>query len=295
MSLASPAIRLVADVKALLGEGCCWVAREQRLYWLDIKARRLFRLEEDGSVRSWETPMRVGSIAPRVGGGFIAGTEHGFATVTLDDEAGPMFTPIGNPEAELPDNRFNDGKVDRSGMFWAGTMDDLEQADSGALYRLDADHRWTRGEHGYAVTNGPAFSPDGTILYHTDSGKRTIYRFALHPDGSLGPRETFARFKGAEGYPDGMTVDADGCLWVAFWDGWAIRRFSPSGEELAMVELPVQRPTSVVFGGPRLDRIYVTSARIGLDSAALSAQPLAGALFMLEPGVTGLADRPFAG
>lgn len=295
MSGSSFAIHLVADVKALLGEGGCWVESEQRFYWLDIKGRRLFRLEPDGTTTGWDTPLRIGSIAPRAAGGFIAGTEHGFATILLDEAQGPVVTIIGNPEADLPDNRFNDGKVDRRGRFWAGTMDDTEQAAVGALYRLDPDHRWMKADDGYGVTNGPAFNRAGDVLYHTDSARRRIYRLALSPDGTLGPREIFAYFKGDEGYPDGMTVDAEDCLWVAFWDGWAIRRFSPSGEELAAFDVPVQRPTSVAFGGPALDRLYVTSARIGLDDAALAVQPLAGGLFMLEPGVAGIAEQPFAG
>lgn len=287
-----PAIHLVADVKALLGEGPIWVAREQALYWLDIKGRRLLRLDDRG-VREWPTPMRVGSIAPRAAGGFIAGTDAGFFTVEIGEEV--RFTAIGNPEAQLPDNRFNDGKVDREGRFWAGTMDDTEKAAVGALYRLDPDHRWTKADDCYGVTNGPAFNRAGSIMYHTDSARRTIYRFALSPDGELGQREIFARFTGAEGYPDGMTVDAEDCLWVAFWDGWAIRRFSQSGEELGVIDVPVQRPTSVAFGGPALDRLYVTSARIGLDQTALAVQPSAGGLFMLEPGVSGIAGQPFAG
>jgi len=287
-----PAIHLVADVKALLGEGPIWVAREQALYWLDIKGRRLLRLDDRG-VREWPTPMRVGSIAPRAAGGFVAGTDAGLFTVEIDEEV--RLTAIANPEVQLPDNRFNDGKVDREGRFWAGTMDDTEQAAVGALYRLDPDHRWTKTEEGYGVTNGPAFNRAGSIMYHSDSARRTIYRFGLSPDGELGQREIFARFTGAEGYPDGMTVDAKDCLWVAFWDGWAVRRFSPSGEELAAIDVPVQRPTSVAFGGPSLDRLYVTSARIGLDPTALAVQPSAGGLFMLEPGVSGIAEQPFAG
>ena len=282
---------LVADVKAVLGEGPIWVARDQSLYWLDIKGRRIFRLR-DKDVREWQTPVRVGSIAPRAAGGFIVGTDDGFYGIKLGDEA--HFTAIGNPEAGLPDSRFNDGKVDRHGRFWAGTMDDTEQASVGALYRLGADLHWNKVDDGYGVTNGPAFNRAGDIIYHTDSARRTIYRFALSPDGELGRREIFARFTGAEGYPDGMTVDAEDCLWVAFWDGWAVRRFSPAGEELAAIDMPVQRPTSVAFGGPELDRLYITSARIGLDQAAIAVQPSAGGLFMLQPGVSGIAERPFA-
>jgi D-xylonolactonase len=237
--------------------------------------------------------MRVGSIAPRDGGGFIAGTDGGFYTVEVGDQL--AFSRLFDPEEDRPDIRFNDGKVDRHGRFWAGTMDDTEQEAVGILYRLDPDHGCTKQDEGYGVTNGPAFNRAGDIMYHTDSARRRIYRFTLSPDGILGPREIFAQFKGDEGYPDGMTVDAEGCLWVAFWDGWAVRRFGPDAALLDTIEVPVQRPTSIAFGGPDLDRMYITSARVGLDETALAVQPYAGALLMVEAGIKGIAERPFAG
>ena len=286
------AITVVADVKAVLGEGPAWVTREQALYWLDIKGRRLFRIN-DKEFREWPTPMRVGSIAPREGGGFIAGTDGGFYTVEVGDEL--AFTRLFDPEEDLPDNRFNDGKVDRDGRFWAGTMDDTEQAAVGTLYRLEDINGSTIIDQGYGVTNGPAFSPSGEWMYHTDSVRRRIYRFPLAPDGTVGAREIFLHFSAQEGYPDGMTVDAEGCLWVAFWDGWAVRRFGPDAALLDTIEVPVQRPTSIAFGGPDLDRMYITSARVGLDETALAVQPYAGALFMVEAGIKGIAERPFAG
>lgn len=286
------AITVVADVKAVLGEGPVWVVREQALYWLDIKGRRLFRIN-DKEFREWPTPMRVGSIAPREGGGFIAGTDGGFYTVEVGDEL--AFTRLFDPEEDLPDNRFNDGKVDRDGRFWAGTMDDTEQAAVGTLYRLEDINRSTIIDQGYGVTNGPAFSPNGDWMYHTDSVRRRIYRFPLAPDGTVGAREIFLHFSAQEGYPDGMTVDAEGCLWVAFWDGWAVRRFGPDAALLDTIEVPVQRPTSIAFGGLDLDRMYITSARVGLDETALAVQPYAGALFMVEAGIKGIAERPFAG
>jgi D-xylonolactonase len=284
--------RCVAEVKALLGEGPVWVEAEQALYWVDIKGRKIFRLDADDRLSQWDTPFRVGAIAPREEGGFIAGTDQGFATIDLGRN---RFDPIGHPEADLPDNRFNDGKVDRTGRFWAGTMDDSERQTSGALYRLDYDLRWTRMDEGYRVTNGPAFSPGGRLMYHADSARSVIYVYDVDEGGTLGERNVFARFKENDGYPDGMTVDAEGCLWVAFWDGWCVRRFSPSGECLQTIDLPVQRPTSLTFGGPALDRLYVTSASIGLDDLALSMQPYAGGLFLLSVDAGGVAEVPFAG
>lgn len=284
--------RCVADVRAVLGEGPVWVEREQAIYWLDIKGRKILRLLETGELTQWETPLRVGSIAPRLGGGFIAGTEEGFAEIDLDDG---RFQVFHNPEGHLPGNRFNDGKTDRLGRFWAGTMDDKETQAVGSLYRLDADRSCHRIDEGYRVTNGPAFDPSGTLMYHNDSARRVIYAFELSVDGEPGERRILARFGEGDGYPDGMTVDSQGCLWVAFWDGWCIRRLSPGGEVMETLDLPVQRPTSCAFGGPELDRLYVTSATIGLDKDALEMQPCAGGLFLLEAGARGVPQVPFAG
>jgi xylono-1,5-lactonase len=284
--------RCVADVGALLGEGPVWVEREQSIYWLDIKGRKIFRLAETGELTQWQTPIRVGSIAPRCNGGFIAGTEEGFAEIDLDEA---RFHVFHNPEEHLPGNRFNDGKTDRLGRFWAGTMDDTEAMALGSLYRLDADRSCRRFDEGYKVTNGPAFDPSGRRMYHNDSARQLIYAFELSADGEPGERRIFARFGDGDGYPDGMTVDSKGCLWVAFWDGWCIRRLSPEGQVIEKLDLPVQRPTSCTFGGPGLDRLYVTSATIGLDKDALQMQPCAGGLFLLEAGARGVPLVPFAG
>jgi sugar lactone lactonase YvrE len=286
------AVMCVADVHAVLGEGPVWVAREAALYWLDIKGRKIFRIDDSGRLTEWPTPMRVGSMAPRQNGGFIAGTDEGIALI---DPAEGAFELVANPEAHLPDNRFNDGKVDRRGRFWAGTMDDSERAATGALYCIEQAFRWEAVDREYKVTNGPAFSPDGTIMYHNDSARQVTYAFDLNPAGRASNRRIFLQFGPDDGFPDGMTVDAGGCLWIAFWDGGCLRRYSSDGAWLETVKMPVQRPTSCAFGGRDLDRLYITSARIGLDDDALKMQPNAGGLFMLTPGVRGLADVPYDG
>ena len=285
-------VRSAAGVGAILGEGPVWVASEQALYWVDIKGFKIFRLASDGEVRSWDTPFRIGSLAPRRSGGFIAGTDLGFAHVDLDLG---RFEPFADPEADRPTNRFNDGKVDRRGRFWAGSMDDTEQQASGALYRLDTDLSWTRADDDYRVANGPAFSTSGRAMYHNDSGRQITYVFDLDDTGTPSNRRIFARYGKGQGYPDGMTVDSEDCLWVAFWDGWCIRRFSPAGECIATVQLPVQKPTSCAFGGPGLNQLYITSASIGLSMSERAEQPCAGDLFMLETATTGLPEMPFEG
>ena len=278
---------------ALLGEGPLWHEGEQALYWVDVHGAAVHRRDPvTDRIQSWRTPFRIASLAWRRSGGFIGGSERGLVAI---DPGFASFTILAEPEPDRPGNRFNDGKTDRIGAFWAGTMDDAEITASGALYRFAADHSWARIDDGYRVTNGPAFSPDGAILYHADSARQQVYRFDVNGDGSVGERRLFAEFRAGEGYPDGMTVDAQGCLWIAFWDGWCVRRLAPDGERLAEIAMPVQRPTSCAFGGARLDMLFVTSATVGLDAAALAGQPEAGGLFMVATGVTGIAETPFGG
>lgn len=285
--------RCLWPLDAILGEGPVWVPRDGALYFVDIKKPAIHWLVlATGERHSWTPPCRVGSIAPRDGEGFIAGTEDGLAM--LDLKRG-WFDLIVDPEPDRPWNRFNDGKLDRAGRFWAGTMDDSETRATGALYRVDPDLRWQKVDDGYRVTNGPAFSPDGRILYHSDSAAQLTYAFDLTGDGTPVNKRVFARYREEEGYPDGMTVDSEGCLWIAFWDAWCVRRLSPDGERLSEHQLPVQRPTSCAFGGERLDRLFVTSARVGLEGEALARQPLAGGLFELEVAATGLPPASFKG
>lgn len=286
----SPA-ECVANVRALLGEGPVWVAAEQALYWVDILGSKVFRWHAAEGLREIAVALPVCSLLPRAGGGFIGGGYDGFVAVDADF----AVTVIADPEPEHPGNRFNDGKIDRSGRLWAGTMDRAERRVSGALYRMDASLAWQRVDSGYHVSNGPAFSPDGRVMYHTDSARQTVYAFDLAADGSVGERRVHLIFGEGDGYPDGMTVDAEGCLWIAFWDGWCVRRFAPSGELLAKLAVPVQRPTSVAFGGTGMDELFVTSAARGLCEAEFAAQPRAGGLFRLRPGVIGIPEVPFAG
>jgi D-xylonolactonase len=285
-------VTCVADVGAVLGEGPVWVVREQALYWVDIKGRKIFRLDAHGERTTWDTPIRICSLAPRKAGGFVAGTEGGFAAVDLGSD---RFEILADPEPDLPGNRLNDGKLDRSGRFWAGTMDDSERSATGSLYRLDPDLAWKCFDQGYKVTNGPAFSRAGRRMYHNDSALQVTYVFDLDEHGVPSNRRVFARYGKGEGYPDGMTVDADDCLWIAFWDGWCVRRYSPEGNCLELIGLPVQKPTSCAFGGRDLGQLYVTSASIGLTEQERSEQPCAGGLFMLDTPYTGLEEAAFEG
>lgn len=289
---ANPTVRCVADVRAVLGEGPVWVGREAALYWVDIEGRKIFRLGEDDELREWDTPLRVGSIAPRAAGGFVAATDQGIALIDL---ARGTFEVVARPEADRPSNRFNDGKVDRRGCFWAGSMDNDQRIASGALHRIDDPRAPRQVDDGYRITNGPAFNASGDTMYVNDTALQVTYAFDLDPAGNLANRRRFIDHEDSVGSPDGMTVDAEDCLWIAMWGGWCLRRYSPSGGRLGEVRLPVGQPTSCAFGGPDLDRLYVTSARIGLDESALAMQPKAGGTFVVSAGVRGLAELPFNG
>ena len=280
--------RMIArDGADMLGEGTIWSARDDAVYWVDILAPALNRLSlKDGAVERWAVPEPLGWVAERAGGGFIGGFKSGFAEISLD----PLtITPIGDPEPDLPGNRMNDGKADAQGQIWCGTMDMAEESDSGSLYRLTPDLVWQQMDAGYRVPNGPAFSPCGKWLYHSDTARRIMYRFARTADG-IANRQPFISFTDADGYPDGMTVDADGHIWVAHWGGGRISRFTPDGKLDRAIALPARQVTNICFAGPDLDRMFVSSAAIGLD-----ATPCDGGLFEVDCGVRGLQTHLFAG
>lgn len=276
------------DVRDTLGEGTLWSARENAVYWVDILGPALNRLSlDDGIVRRWAMPEPLGWVAERAGGGFVGGFQSGFKRFTLD----PLtITPIGDPEPHLPDSRMNDGKADASGAIWCGTMDMAMQNDVGALYRLDPDGSWAVMDSGYGVPNGPAFSPCGQWLYHSDTVKRQMYRFARTAGGGLTDRQPFIRFADEDGYPDGMTVDAEGHIWVAHWGGGRISRFTPEGRLDRSIALPAKQVTNICFGGEGLDRMFVSSAADGLPESDYD-----GAFFEVFPGVKGLPTHQFAG
>ena len=288
-------VRCLWEAAAILGEGPLWSPREGALYWVDIKAPALHRYRpSDGDTTSWKMPEPIGWVIERSNGeGLIAGFKgRGFAFLTPGTLAPET---IGHPEPDYPDNRFNDAKADNAGRIWAGTMDDGEREATGALYRLDPDLDWQRMDKGYTVTNGPAFSPDYRTLYHTDTFEGTVYAFDLSERGRIANKRVFVTIPEGDGYPDGMACDAEGGLWVAHWGGWRLTRFTPKGEVDRVVEMPVAQVTSCAFGGPDFDRLFITSASINLGDKEREEQPLAGALFEIDPGVKGFAAGQFGG
>lgn len=289
-------VRCVWPGPAILGEGPVWMPEENALYFVDIKAPCVHRYDAaSGETATHTMPAYIGCLLPRAQGGFIGAFQNGLAFVDL---ARGAVDPIADPEADLPGNRFNDGKIDAHGRLWTGSMDNAESEPTGSLYRVDPDLSWHRMDEGYICTNGPAFSLDGRTIYHTSSYEREIYAFDLSDDGTLANKRTHIRLPDDAGYPDGMTVDADDHLWVAHYDGWRVTRFTPAGVVERVLEIPVAHVTSCAFGGPELTTLYVTCATKNLADEARAEQPHAGGLFEIDLSGTGLRGVPqnrFAG
>lgn len=278
------AVDVVVAAGAELGEGPVWDSRSGRLAWVDILGRRIHLTDpRTGDTESVEVPLDVGAIAPRAAGGFVAALQDGFWVVG----DGPIRRIATIPEAR-PGLRFNDGKCDPRGRFWAGTMAYDEAEGAACLYRLDMDGSVRRVLDGVTISNGLAWSHDGGTMYYIDSPTQRIDAFSFSPDtGEIADRRTIVEIPAELGSPDGMTIDADGGLWVALWGGSAVHRYV-DGRLDRVIRLPVSQPTSCAFGGPDLDELYVTSAWKGLTADARPAEPLAGALFRLRPGVRGV-------
>jgi L-arabinonolactonase len=284
--MAKPEVTRVLDAGAEVGEGAVWDVGEQALFWVDIPRGRLHRFDPaTGENRTWEMGEPIGCLALREGGGAVVALRSGFH---LFDFATGARTPVVDPEADRPRNRFNDGATDRQGRLWAGTMRTGDPAPEGAFYRLDPDLACTPWIGGIFTTNGLAFSPDGRTMYCSDSNPRVRTIWACDYDrdtGTPGERRVFFDTRRVAGRPDGGTVDADGCYWMAGVSGWQLVRLTPGGEIDRCVELPVERPTKPMFGGPNLDVLFITTMGAGLTPG--TRQPWAGALL----AVTGLGVR----
>ena len=261
------------------------------MYWVDIDGQAVHRYGiEDDDRETWSMPEPIGWIIHRRSReGFIAGMKSGLVWLSPT----MAIEPIADPEPDLPGNRLNDAVADANGRIWFGTIDHAGREPSGSLCRLDPDLTWARVDGAYVVSNGPAFSPDGSIVYHTDSTTRTVYAFDVDEAGELHDKRVFARFQAADGFPDGMTTDEEGGVWIAHWGGGRVTRFLPNGRRNRTIVLPVTNVTSCTFAGSKLDRLFITSASVGLDEEARRAQPLAGGLFEADPDVRGLPTRRF--
>ena len=252
-------IEIAVDVKTTLGEGPLWDVEQERLYFIDSFDGRVFCCTHDGrEMRAWDVPAKIGSIAIRKDGrGAICSLASGFHALDFETGECPL---IHDPEPDKPNNRINDGKVDKAGRFVSGSMDTMEEGPNGALYRLDPDMTVTKLEGGIIVSNGPCWSPDGKTFYFTDSwsGEISAYDYDLG-SGNISNKRTFARMTEAGGAFDGATVDAEGGVWSAHVYVGKIARYLPDGTVDRVIEMPVKKVTSCMFGGPKLDILYVTS------------------------------------
>ena len=293
----------VLEAKDWLGEAPCWHPREAALYWTDVPSKTLKRwYPATGEQTSWAMPEMVTAIAVRRSGGLIIASR---ASIDFFDPRTGRATFFVAPEKDKPRNRSNDGKCDRQGRFWYGTMmnnfdRDMSElpitANTGGLYRIDPDGAIHTFERNLGIANTFAWSPDDRKMYFADT-LDAIYAYDFDSaSGNISNRRTFARTDAKQyGVPDGSTIDAQGFLWNARWDGGCIIRWSPDGTIDKVVKMPCRRVTSCIFGGADLDVLYVTTVRYGLSAAELAEQPLAGGIFAIDTGVKGLPDGQFAG
>ena len=292
--MTAPQLLETLPVANALGEGVIWDAAGESLWWTDIEGSQLYRYHPGRrQLQQWNTPERLACFAPVDGSDrLVAAFAGGFAYYTPETGAVQWLDRLADA---APGTRLNDGRADRQGRFWAGSMveDDSQSRRSGILYRLDRKGAVSETLQGLSISNGLCWSPDSQWLYHTDTPSRKIYRYPFdQTSGTFGERTLFVTTEPGC-FPDGSTVDSQGCVWNAQWGGSQVVRYSPRGEVDLVLPVPVSQPTCVAFGGSRLDCLYVTSARQGLQPDALAQQPEAGNLLIYRTGFTGLPDPVF--
>jgi L-arabinonolactonase len=286
-------VRRIGDTIDILGEGPVWDVQEQAFYWLDIRGCLVRRYDwSSGRTQSWTLPEMVGSLAIRERGGLLLAMR---SSIAFFDPATGALERVAAPEAGRENMRFNDGKCDRQGRFWSGTMNDLVREPSGTLYRLDPQRGCVAQFNGLRTPNSLAWSPDGRIMYFADSRSQVIHAYPYEPaTGELGAPRVFHTVE-PPAIPDGATVDAEGFVWSALYGGSRVVRIAPDGRVDRTIELPVEQPTSCQFAGPDLDVLFITTARQRLTQEQLAQQPLAGALLAADVGVRGLPETRYRG
>jgi len=290
-------ITCVVDARAELGESTLWDPAAGALWWIDILSNRIHRhTPATGENTTWDTPEAPGCLGLRAKGGLVLTMANGFHF--FDPDTG-RFEAIADPERHLPETRFNDGKVDRQGRFWSGTMFDVPGRPAeyaGALYRMDADLSIHRMIEGVACANGLAWSPDSRTMYFADSHRRQVDAYDVDPaTGNIENRRTFIDLTGSDGVPDGATVDAQGCYWLTLAFAGTVCRYDPDGQLMQTIMLPTDIPTCCEFGGKALDILYVTTAVLKRPAQDLTGQQHPGGVFAIDVGVKGLALPAFAG
>ena len=288
------AFECVVDSGSQLGEATMWDPREQVLWWVDFKQRLIHRYDpETREDKTYSAPQDLGCLAVRERGGLVVTMTDGF--FFFDPKSG-AFEKIVDPEAHIPENRFNDGKTDRQGRFWSGTMHDTVAAKTGSLYRLDTDLSCHRMFEGVVCSNALAWSPDSRTMYYADSFEYAVWAFDFDPaTGDFTNRRVFIDTRPTGGLPDGGTVDAEGCYWITLPRTGKVSRYDPAGREMQTIVLPTALPTCAGFGGRNLDILFVTTAILGRSEAELASERNPGGLFALDVGVKGLPEAHFRG
>lgn len=284
----------ITEALCRLGESPIWCERASRLYWVDSRGPALHVLDHaSGKHAAYPLPEVVGSICLREDGGLLAAMVTGIYALSPE---GAIGRRIAEAVPNHPDNRFNDGRCDRAGRFIVGTMNDKARDPTGVLWSLGTDGRLTAMEGDVIVPNSLAFSPDDTVMYFADTYRHAIHRFDYDIEtGRISNKRLFSDRTSGPGRPDGSAMDADGCLWNAEYAGGRVVRYTPDGKIDRVIELPVSQPSCCAFGGAQLDELYITTARQRLNEEQLKAQPLAGSLFVVRPGVKGLPEGRYRG
>ena len=294
MSEINAEIEVVVEKRALVGEGSIWDGDKQVLLWVDILSHHLYIYDPASKEnRTIETLQTVGTVVPRARGGVIVALHNGFASLDLETE---KLTFIADPERDIPKNRFNDGKCDPAGRLWAGTMEFGGEADQGSLYCLDLDHTVTTKVTPVAISNGIVWTADRKTMYYIDTVRNDVRAYDYDVDtANIENERVVVEHQGA-GHFDGMSIDEEGMLWIALFQGGGVSRYNPqSGELLQELKVPAEQVTSCAFGGANLDELYITSAATGLTEKQLEEQPLAGSLLRTSVGVRGVPAVAFAG
>jgi L-arabinonolactonase len=276
----------------IIGEGPLWNVKEQAIYWLDIDGKKIQRFyPETGKYEFFDMPVKVCLMAFREMGGMICGTEDGIYFWDPDTQKMDFIT---HPEKGKKEARFNDGKVDRKGRLWAGTM--TYEGATSALYRMDADLCISKMVPDVTIANGVGWSPDNRTMYFVDSIRYVINAFDYDlATGMISNQRPFVQMDAEFGIPDGLTVDSEGYVWCAIYGAWKVMRYDPTGKVTAEIKMPVSKPSSCMFGGKDLNELYITSISEGLSEAEKVKEPMAGDLFMINTEVKGLPEPDFAG
>lgn len=281
---------------SLLGEGPVWDRNMERIIWVDILRGNINQFHPaSGTFQCFNVGQMIGAVTLRKGGGLVAALQHGFAFIDIEKE---WIGFISDPEQHLPNNRFNDGKCDPEGRFWAGTMSVKGEEKAGSLYALEPDHSISLKVSGIGCSNGLAWSPDHAVLYYIDTPTKQVAAYDYdQSSGLIMNKRIVIEIKEENVFPDGMAIDEEGMLWVALWNGWRVERWNPyTGKLLQQISLPVSRVTSCTFGGESLEDLYMTTAMQGLSPEESVLQPLAGALFVIRKcGHRGIPAVEFAG